>query len=535
MRTPKCFVASLAVLALTVPSIAAEPPRLVEHDGHYALMVDGKPFFVLGGQINNSSSWPSMLPNVWPTLAAMHANTIEAPVYWEQMEPSPGQFDFSTVDALVTGARQHNLRMVLLWFGTWKNGEAHYVPEWIKTHPEKYPRMINERGEPVQVLSANSEVNLEADKTAFRALMHHLHEIDAEQHTVILVQVENESGAINAVRDHSPAAEKEFAGAVPAALVKALGKHAGTWREVFGADADEGFQAYSVAHYISEVAAAGKAEMQLPMYCNVWMDYPHGYRIRGWDRPGFDYPSGGPAQPVIGIWKATATHIDMLGPDIYTSDTKAFNEILSAYDRPDNAVWIPETGLGDAFAKGIFYEMGAGGIGYSPFATDQTGWSLQPGEVPKLHTENYKLLAPMHRDLAQWIFDGKLHTATEEVGQTETAIDLGRWRAEIGFGYPQPDGGHAPGTPDHMGRVLIAQIDPDTFMVAGFDTRVTLLPADGTAGHAQIGHAQILRAEEGRYENGEWHALRILNGDQTDRGINLHHESTVVRVRMGTY
>ncbi len=531
-------VAPLAALALTLPSVAAEAPTLVKRDGRFALMVDGKPFFVLGGQINNSSSWPSTLPDVWPTLTAMHANTMEAPVYWEQMEPAPGQFDFSTVDALVTGARQHNLRMVLLWFGTWKNGEDHYVPEWVKTHPEKYPRMINERGEPVQVLSANSDVNLEADKAAFRALMRHLHEIDGEQHTVILVQVENESGAIDAVRDHSPAAEKEFDGPVPAALLKALGKHAGTsngtsggtWREVFGPDADEDFQAYSVAHYISEVAAAGKAEIQVPMYCNVWMQYPHGYRIRGWDRPGFDYPSGGPAQPVIDIWKATATHIDMIGPDIYTSDTKAFNEILAAYHRPDNPVWIPETGLGDPFAKGIFYDIGAGGIGYSPFATDQTGWSLQPGEVPKLHTENYKLLAPLDRDLAQWIFEGKVHTATEEVGQTETSIDLGRWRAEIGFGDRQRDGEHAPGTPDHTGRVLIAQIDPDTFVVAGFDTRVTLRLAEGTAGHAQI-----LRAEEGKYETGEWHALRILNGDQTDRGINLRHEDTVVRVRMGTY
>jgi hypothetical protein len=542
MRALNRILAPLSVLALTLPAIAAEAPRLVEHDGHFALMVDGKPFFVLGGQINNSSSWPSTLPDVWPTLTGMHANTVEAPVYWEQMEPSPGQFDFSTVDALVTGARQHNLRMVLLWFGTWKNGEDHYVPEWIKTHPEKYPRMINERGEPVQVLSANSTVNLEADKAAFRALMHHLHEIDGDQHTVILIQVQNESGAINAVRDHSPAAEKQFSGQVPAALVKALGKRSGTnngtsggtWREVFGPDADESFQAYSVARYISEVAAAGKAEMQLPMYCNVWVDYPHGYRIRNWDRPGFDYPSGGPAQPVIGIWKATATHIDMLGPDIYTSDTKAFNEILNAYRRPDNPIWIPETGLGDAFAKGVFYDMGAGGIGYSPFATDQTGWSLQPGELPKLHTENYALLAPMDRDLAQWIFDGKLHTATEEVGQAETSIDLGRWRAEIGFGRRQQDGEHATGTTDQMGRVLIAQIDPDTFMLAGFDTRVTLRLADAA------GHAQILRAEEGKYENGVWHALRILNGDQTDRGINLRHvnpqdQDTVIRIRMGTY
>jgi hypothetical protein len=531
MRALNAFLAFAAVALLPANiALAADAPKLVEHDGHYALMVDGKPFFVLGGQINNSSSWPATLPEVWPTLQGMHANTIEAPVYWEQMEPAPGQFDFSTVDALVQGARQHNLRMDLLWFGTWKNGEDHYVPEWIKTHPEKYPRMISERGEPVQVLSANSEVNLDADKAAFKALMHHLREIDGDQHTVILVQVENESGAIDAVRDFSPAAEKQFSSAVPATLVKALGKRGGTWKEAFGPDADEAFQAYSVARYIDRVAAAGQEEFDIPMYCNVWMQYPHGYHVRGWDRPGTTYPSGGPAQSVLPIWKATASHLSMIGPDIYTSDTEAFKTILNAYHRPDNPAWVPETGIGDDFGKGIFYVMDLGGIGYSPFATDQTGWSLQPGDLPKRHTENYGLLAPMDRDLAQWLYEGKVHTATEELGHADTSLELGHWHAEIGFGHPQPDDGRAPGTTDHMGRVLIAQLDPDTFMVAGFDTRVTF-----RLGAGQPGHAQIVRAEEGRYENGQWHALRILNGDQTDRGINMRHQDTVVRVRMGTY
>jgi hypothetical protein len=220
----------------------------------------------------------------------------------------------------------------------------------------------------------------------------------------------------------------------------------------------------------------------------------------------------------------------MIGPDIYTSDTEAFKTILNAYHRPDNPAWVPETGIGDDFGKGIFYVMDLGGIGYSPFATDQTGWSLQPGDLPKRHTENYGLLAPMDRDLAQWLYEGKVHTATEELGHADTSLELGHWHAEIGFGHPQPDDGRAPGTTDHMGRVLIAQLDPDTFMVAGFDTRVTF-----RLGAGQPGHAQIVRAEEGRYENGQWHALRILNGDQTDRGINMRHQDTVVRVRMGTY
>ena len=187
---------------------------------------------VLGGPINNSSAWPATLPEVWPLIESMHANTVEAPVYWEQMEPQPGAFDFSVVDELVNQSRAHHVRLVLLWFGTWKNGRMRYVPEWVKTDPARFPRVINERGEPLDVLSANSPTNLDADRKAFVALMKHLREFDAEQHTVIMVQVQNESGSLGSVRDFSRMAEEQFQGSVPAELVKALHKRPGTWTRV---------------------------------------------------------------------------------------------------------------------------------------------------------------------------------------------------------------------------------------------------------------------------------------------------------------
>ncbi len=193
--------ALLASVAFCPATQAAEAPRLVEKNGRHALLVDGAPYLVLGAQINNSSSWASTLPQVWPALEDMHANTIEAPVYWEQMEPAPGKFDFTTADLLVKGAREHHLHLIVLWFGTWKNGNMHYVPQWIKTDTATYPRVINAAGEPIDVLSAQSPKNLEADKHAFTALMHHLAEIDGTDHTVIMVQVENESGIIGSPRD----------------------------------------------------------------------------------------------------------------------------------------------------------------------------------------------------------------------------------------------------------------------------------------------------------------------------------------------
>lgn len=163
---------------------AAQAPKLVNKDGRWALLVDGQPYLMLGGQIHNSSAWPSELPAVWKSLSELHANTVEAPVYWEQIEPQPRQFHWDNVDAIVHGAREHNLHVVLLWFGTWKNGNMHYVPEWIKTNPKTHPPMMNPSGEPLHVLSANSHSNLEADNAGFVVLMRHLKSTDNDAHTV---------------------------------------------------------------------------------------------------------------------------------------------------------------------------------------------------------------------------------------------------------------------------------------------------------------------------------------------------------------
>jgi beta-galactosidase GanA len=513
------------ILSLRLLVNASEMPKLIKKDNRYALLVDGQPYLILGGQVNNSSAWPASLPDVWPALEAMHANTVEAPVYWEQMEPQPGKFDFSAVDELVKGARQHRLHLVLLWFGTWKNGKMHYVPEWIKSDSAHFPRMIDQRGEPIDVLSPNAPANLEADKKAFVALIRHLREVDGVEHSVLLVQVENESGSLGTARDFSPTAEKQFQGEVPAELVKALHKRPGTWKQVFGADAGETFAAYSVSHYINEIAAAGKAEFSLPMYVNVWLKYPPDAV------PGLNYPSGGPTHNMLDVWKAATPAIDMIGPDIYTDDSDLYRLALRVYHRPDNAMWVPETGLSDMDAHYFFYALGEGAIGFSPFGVDYTGWTITDGRPPALHRENYALIAPMNREIARLNFEGKLKTAVEEEGVPQVPLNFGKWQAKVSFGFPQYDGGpKPPGTKDHHGRALVAQLSPDEFLVTGIDARVEFnLPPN--AG----GHMQIIRVEEGQYEDGNWNFLRLWNGDQTDFGLNFTHQGKVVRIKLGTY
>jgi len=196
-----------------------------------------------------------MLPKVWPAIEYLHANTVEMPVYWEQFEPQQG-FDYTVVDTLLAQARDHHVHLVLLWFGTWKNGSAHYMPGWMKSDPERYPRVTDANGRRLDSPSPYASEALQADVRAFTALMRHLKMAD-QRRTVIMVQVENEPGTWGSVRDYSPAAVKAFDAPVPAPILAAMGKKPAnvSWKEAFGHNADEFFHAWAVARYVGEIVA----------------------------------------------------------------------------------------------------------------------------------------------------------------------------------------------------------------------------------------------------------------------------------------
>jgi hypothetical protein len=528
-----CFAGALVfTFALPPQALAVDPPRLVQRDGRYALMVEGRPYLILGGQIHNSSAWPSELPEVWQSMEALHANTVEAPVYWEQLEPQQGRFDFTNVDQVIEGARAHHLHVILLWFGTWKNGNMHYVPGWVKTDPTRFARVIRPNGELIDVLSPLSRNTLDADKAAFVALMRHLKALDGEQHTVLMMQVENESGNVGSVRDNSQEANRAFEGKVPADLIAASQRSSGTWQQVFGSDADEIFQMYYQARYINEIAAAGKAEFPIPCYINVWIDYPAAELAqRQIDTPGIGYPSGGAVQKLVGIWRKIAPSLDAIGPDIYSSDSEFYRDVLNAYRRPDNPLWIPETGREEPFGKLFFYALGEGAIGFSPFGVDHPGQPVESQLPWKWHARNFAMIGPMDREIAQLEFDGKLKTAVEEAGQTAEELDFGEWQATVSFGFPQLDGRRAPGTGDAHGAALVAQLAPNQFLITGIDASVVF----HAAGKKPWMRSEILTAEEGRYEDGQWKTDRLLNGDETDRGLQFHDDRKVVRLTMNRF
>lgn len=375
-RTPVCSRGMKLAIALVVLLVMYKPlcvyaqtiPRIEKSNGHFHLLVDGKPFFVLGAQVHNSSGWPTALDQAWPVLAAMRCNTVSVPVYWEAIEPVEGSFNFSTVDAIVQGARAHNLHVVLSWFGTWKNGAMTYVPAWIKENPNKYPPVLDPAQQPVEALSPLSDMSREADREAFAALMTHLKSIDGAQHTVILVQVENEAGVLGSDRDYSPQGNARFHEQVPTEVLESLGRtnEHGTWSEVFAERAPEAFMSYWTARYIDSVAEAGKSVYPLPMYINVWPREQPGLL-----RPGFSSPSGGAVAWLLPMWKRLAPHIDVVCPDIYDEDEDSYQTLLRLYSRPDNPLYVPETGGSIAHAKNMFLTFASpNAIGISIFGVD---------------------------------------------------------------------------------------------------------------------------------------------------------------------
>jgi hypothetical protein len=218
----------------------------------------------------------------------------------------------------------------------------------------------------------------------------------------------------------------------------------------------------------------------------------------------------------------------MIGPDIYSDDSVFYRDTLTAYRRPDNPLWIPETGRSDSFAKFLFYALGQGAIGFSPFGVDQAGWNILGDEPWTAHARNFALLSPMDREVAQLEFEGKLKTAVEERGQPSQELEFGEWQATVAFGFPQHDGRPAPGTKDGHGAALVGQLGADEFLVTGVDASVIF----HVPGKLPWMRSQFLSVEQGSYENGVWKTTRLWNGDETDRGLSFHDKPAVVRVKM---
>lgn len=543
-----------ALLSFLTPIVSAaqvrDPvlPHLEQRGKAKQLVVEGKPFLILGGEIHNSSSSDlAFMTPIWPKLKAMNLNTVLVPVAWETIEPVEGRFDFALVDGLLRGARAHDLKLVLLWFGAWKNTYSSYVPAWVKRDQIRFARVLTADGRGTERLSPFSEAARDADARAFARLMNHLKAADGTQQTVISVQVENEVGVIPQSRDHSPAAEAAFAGPVPAALMRHLeakrtfihpalrtaweqtgGRPAGTWQEVFGNTGmtDSLFMAWHYATFIEKVATAGKTEYALPMFTNAALIRPN-------YQPG-QYNSGGPLPFAIDVYKAGAPSLDFLAPDIYFED---YVNWASQYARPDNPLLVPEARGGSAGAANALYSYGAlGAIGFSPFGIDGEGVVLQgdasiglqaAGEGDPAIAHLYGLLAA----LAPTVLDAQARGTSSTVILEGGAQRSGRGR--IGDYVVDVQRASGPdGKLDPLARVAATflQTGPEEFIVVGAGDMQLSFSTDRPG--API--AGVESIDEKFFDvSGSSRTGRRLNGDETGQGQGLRLFSTDSASRKG--
>ena len=561
MKTPIRWTATLAAVIALASFISADEtgavapidgtPHLRRQGSASQLVVDGKPFLILGGELlNSSSSSREYMAPIWDRLVAQHLNTVLAGVSWELIEPEEGKFDFQLLDNLVQDARTHKIKLGLLWFASWKNGTSSYAPVWVKRDTKRFPRVRLQNGEGPEVLTPLSLATADADAKAFSALMKHLRAIDARDHTVVIVQVENEVGVLNDSRDHSPLAEAAFAGPVPAELMNLFVQHkealapelgqvweangaktAGTWTEVFGPGkpaefvltwdlpepqrqtewrklhwpVDEIFMAWHYARYVNRVAEAGKREYNLPMYANAWLQQP------GCAFPG-TYPSGGPVPQVTDVWREAAPSLDLLAPDLYVPE---FAELCEKYARAGNPLFIPETSGGPDAGRNLFLAVGAYNlIGFSPFGIDRPVFPqpAAPSASPFPPTpatglaNNYEVMAQIaplvlaHQgkdSITGFALDKDHPSFTTTLGGITVEISLddlfGR-KAEKGYG-------------------IVMAVGPDEFVGAGTGFRVIFRSL--AAGSGRIGIGTV---DEGVYRDGQWIKGRRFNGDETDQG-----------------
>ena len=528
-------------LLLSASLAAAELPRLRQQGTATQLLVDGQPFLIRGGELGNSSGEPDYLRRYWSKLKAGNLNTVLVPIYWDVVEPAEGRFDFATLDGVLKDARSHDQRLVLLWFGAWKNSMSCYAPAWVKLDQARFPRSEDSAGRGLEILSPFSAANRDADSKAFAAMMRHLKTQDP-QHTVIMVQVENEIGMIPEPRDRSAEANRLFAGPVPAALMDYLTRHrsslapelqatwtaaggrtSGTWAEVFGTTpaGEEIFMAWFFATFTQAVAAAGKAELALPMFANAAL-------IRPSYQPG-QYPSAGPLPHLIDVWRAAAPALDFLAPDIYFPNFMHWSRL---YTRSGNPLFVPEALRSPEAAVNVLYAFGAhDAIGFCPFAIESNtepaaGYlaasydlvrQLTPLLVEKqgkgltagLLQESLDNRQPQQVRLGRWIFNTSFERAAPPSLADGLAVVVGTENSALA------GGGRAGAAP--AGGLVIA-LGEDEFLFAGIGLTVTF---SSTLPGQQAG---ILNVAEGRFVDGTWVHERWLNGDQTHQGRHVRLE-----------
>lgn len=540
---------------------------------HAHLTVDAKPFLSLGGQAHNSSAFTAEDTDyACRSVRAIGGNTVALPISWEAFEPEEGTYDDSLVRRVLDQVRQAGLRLVVLWFGTWKNGTMEYCPAWVKQDQHRFPRTQYPNGEPTFVLSCHSEANREADARAFAALMALIHDLDTDG-TIVAVQVENEVGIYAPVqRDFGPDGERDFSASVPAELLSYTREHpdtrlhdrwraegavtAGTWAEVFGSAAAELCTTWHVARYVDAVAAAGRAAHDVPLIANVWADT--GF----WGVGGLDYPCGGPvySTPALDIWRAAARSLDMICPDVYVADSGTYREMVDAYAAPEQGwpLFVPESANRHPNTAFMFHALGVrGAAGLHVFGVeDLLGPDGNLTEAGEAFARSFSMLQHIAPLLLDHRASGDVHTFVQVPGERSVVLPVQGWLCSVSYVGPEfrwnaTDFRHLDGLADEyserhslddeLARGLVVQTGDNEFFLVGHGARAffqPMLPLDGSVPYSLIGSTHqaasmpTISVDEGHLDAlGEFVVDRVRTGDEARHGIWLSADSGLVRLR----
>lgn len=516
--------------------------------------VNGKPFFPLGGQTHNSSGYNrAELETAWKALEALQANTIEVPVYWEQIEAEEGNFQFEAVEDILAGANEHQMKVILLWFATWKNGMMKYAPGWVKADRQRFQRVIGPLGEEIAVLSSHCAATLEADRKAFHALLGYLSEHDRER-AVIAIQVENEPGILGSDRDYGPMGETEYARAIPNELASRLengaspalqalweqnGRRQGSWQDAFGTRGGEMMTAWSIARFIDEVAAGGKQVYDLPMYANAWLEWGN------WRQAGLNYPSGGAVSAALDLWRSAAPHLDLVAPDIYIGALNDYRQACEAYTQVGNPLFVPESSNGDeGNPRNLFRAIAEyDAIGYAVFGVEsmldaEGGVRENSREV----VESFHAVRAALPLLLELQGSGRIHAVVQEDLQYEQLIDLGEYWGLAQFN-PGSRMDYEHNAVKTHGRGLVIQRGEHEFYAGGAGFRLVLRKKRSSLFNAAMSNAvegfqtrllNYVAVEEGTFdEEGRWRVKRRRNGDESDFGVWVTPDVGLVRVVIG--
>ena len=548
----KNLIISLLLCLLTMGAQAQLQPRLEHRDNSTArIVVNDRPMLMIGGELGNSSaSTPEDVKRTFSHLHKMGLNTVLVPVSWELIEPQEGEFDMGTLDVILSEARHNELKVVLLWFGAWKNSMSCYAPEWFKRDVKRFPRAHTSEGVPVEEASSLSKNVLEADKRAFCHVMAYLRDHDALEQTVIMVQVENEIGMIEVPRDYSADATRLYQSAVPKQLTDYLkryqkslhpylkeklqpqAKAGANWAQLFGDDiyTEEIFQTWTYATYVEQIAKAGREIYNLPMYVNV--------ALNSRDRKPGQYPSGGPLAHLIDLWHCGAPSIDVLGVDIYDKGIKSW---LAKYHLPNNPLFVPEIRLEDKDAMYALYAFGHhGAMGFCPFSIEDyplttTSNANDWKQMDLSQDDQLNAFSSVGSSLSPLVASYQLLRQTEPLilerqgtkDMDAVLLDNEQREAEI----VTADGirltvkhsyslGWEPGAKDAEWpetACIILRLGKEDYLVIGSGVVVTFQQRIGLA-----------KCEEVEIVDGKQRIIRHLNGDQT-------HQGRHVRIPVGAF